>query len=561
MEKKSLFNRWFGFGKSAEAIKPMNPENKTNDPEIIRSGPATAQAHYTTSLTLSGFTAQHFDGEKNLGELGPIKEYFLAYDRLRVRSWQSLLESEISMFVIKKYLNWIVGNGLKVQSNPILQVLGGSKINLDGEAFNEVAETRFGVWASSPKSTYNGIRNLNHLAKEAYKNALVGGDCLVVLRFDGKWITVQLYDGCHVQSEQYGNDWMPRTLDNGNIEKNGIEMTPAGEHVRYTIRLQDGSFRKIEAKVAGMKMAFMVYGSDYRIDNSRGMPLLSVILETLKKLERYKEATIGSAEERQKIVYQIKHGVSSSGESPFMGKIAQALNADGPSEQLPETVDGQKLADHVTATTSKQTINMPIDAELASLESKNELYFKDFYMVNIDLVCAAIGIPPEVALSKYNSNYSASRAAIKDWEHTIKVAREDFSSQFYQPIYDLFLHVNILSGYIQAPGYIQAFMQQDEIALTAYRSAKFVGPSVPHIDPKKEVDAIRAALGPMGAMLPLTSLENAVEALNTGDSDSNMRQFAEEYKEGVRLGIIKEQKPNEKKPGSGNGGGEVAKPN
>jgi hypothetical protein len=61
------------------------------------------------------------------------------------------------------------------------------------------------------------------------------------------------------------------------------------------------------------------------------------------------------------------------------------------------------------------TYNMPRDSELKEVQSKNELYFKDFYTVNVDLVCSSINMPPEVAMSKYNSNYSASRAALKDW--------------------------------------------------------------------------------------------------------------------------------------------------
>ncbi len=42
-----------------------------------------AQANYGTMM---GSFAVSFDGEKNLGEIGPIKDYNLNYDALRLRS-------------------------------------------------------------------------------------------------------------------------------------------------------------------------------------------------------------------------------------------------------------------------------------------------------------------------------------------------------------------------------------------------------------------------------------------------------------------------------------------
>jgi len=44
-----------------------------------------------------------YDGEKNLGEIGPIKDYHMDYPALRARSWQSYIESEISQIVLNKF--------------------------------------------------------------------------------------------------------------------------------------------------------------------------------------------------------------------------------------------------------------------------------------------------------------------------------------------------------------------------------------------------------------------------------------------------------------------------
>ncbi len=483
--------------------------------------------------------AVSFDGEKNLGGIGPIKEYLPAYDLLRLRSWQAYMESDVAHTVLNRITTWVVGKGLKLQSEPSSFLLGLEGVTVDANSFSNEVEARFNTFRKSRKTDYSGMRNMDIIAEEAYLNAIIGGDCLVVQRFDGKNITIQLIDGCHIQSPMYGTEWYPQELANGNKIINGVELNSKGQHVRYWIRNNKNGFDKIDArgKSTGLLMAFMVYGMKHRLDNVRGVPLITVILETLKKLERYKEATIGSAEERQKIVYQIVHKEFSDGSNPLLSDAAKAINYNSDSDKIPVDVNGKQLADTVAATTEKETFNMPVGSELKGLESKNELYFKDFYSVNINIVCAALNIPPDVAMSLYNSNYSASRAAIKDWEHTLGIKRDRFSFYFYQPIYDFWMWVQVLTNKVKAPGYLNAVLEDNEMVLGAYRNARFVGANVPHIDPLKEVEAERLKLGTTGASIPLTTAEAATEALNGGDSGSNIEQYAEELAKTKSLGI------------------------
>lgn len=488
--------------------------------------------------------AVSFNGEKNLGEVGPIKNYMPDYDILRIRSWQSYLESEISKTVLDKFVLWMISKGLKLQSNPDKITLKSEGISINTEEFNAVTEARFGVWAKSKMSDYTGVSNLHGIAKEAFKNCKIGGDVLVILRYVNNTLKVEIKDGAHVQSPFYGSDFTPKFLDNGNKIVHGIELSPIGEHVAYNVRLESGKFERYLSvnPSTGLKQAFLVYGNKYRMDNHRGLPLIAVILETVKKLERYKEATVGSAEERQKIAYQIVHQNFSDGESPLAKSIAKAYDA-GASDHLPVTDDGRQLANTVAATTNKQTFNMPIGSELKALESKNELFFKEFYGTNSDIICSAVGIPPNVAFSIYNDSFSASRAATKDWEHTISVNRDDFSTQFYQEIYNFWLHTEILKNKIPTSGYLLAFYQNNYMAVEAYRTARFTGPMFPHIDPLKEVKAEREKLGTNADTIPLTTVEQATEVLNGGDSLSNMEQFSEEIKKAKELNIITESTP------------------
>ena len=206
---------------------------------------------------------------------------------------------------------------------------------------------------------------------------------------------------------------------------NGVEINDYGEAMAYWIRLDNLQCVRVETYTkTGTLQAFMVYGLDYHVDTFRGMPLLLAVLETMKKLDRYKEATVGSAEERAKITWFVEHAQYSTGEDPVSKLKAAAGHGVDPGTERIINELLKTIASGIRYTTGKQTLNMPIGATLKSLDVKNELYFKDFYNTNFEILCAAIGIPPEVALNKYNSSFSSSRGANKNREH--KILTDDY---------------------------------------------------------------------------------------------------------------------------------------
>lgn len=485
-----------------------------------------------------------FNGEKNFGEMGPPRLYTIDYEGLRMRSWQAYLESDITQTAIKRYATWTIGSGLKLQSEPPKQIFKMESIDLNVQEFCETVESRFSVYSNSKMADYSGMKTLGRIAKRAFINSIVGGDVLVILRLINNTVKVQLIDGSHVQYPFGNREWIQAATTNGNIIRDGIEIDSTGKHIAYYVKQRNLSYERIEARSnkQDLVISFMLYGLEYRLDNMRGIPLLTVVMEKMKKMERYAEAAVGSAEERQKIPFFFEHQLGASGENPMENALARLVDADNSTDDNPEDVHGNKLADRVAATMNKTVVNLYPGTTVKAVDSKNEMYYKDFFNVNFDHVCAAIGIPPNVAASKYDANFSASRAALKDWEHTIGEQRTDFSNDFYQHIYNFWLEVQILQSKVKAPGYLTAKVEKNEMVIEAYRTARFTGATVPHIDPVKEVEAERLKLGKLGDSIPLTTIEAATEALNGGDSDSNIEQFSEEYKSAKKFGLIQEIK-------------------
>lgn len=485
-----------------------------------------------------------YNGEKNMGEIGPIKNYILDYYGLSLRSWESILTNEISSTVIEKFVLWVIGSKLKLQAIPNKIVLKSEGIELDSEAFSTLVEAQFEVWCNSTVGDYSGMDNIHAKSEQAFINSIAGGDVVTILRLDEAFnMTIQLIDGSHVQSPTLGNDIFPLVLPNGNRIVNGIELDNKNQHVAYHIRKWgpltfNFETERIEARSAnGMQMAFLTKGKEYRLDNFRGVPSLTTILETLAKLDRYKEAAVGSAEEAAKIAYQVVHQAFSTGENPLDSQLAKAFNYDAVNTDIPRDQQGKILANTVAVSTNKQAFNNPVGSKIETLKNEAPLTFKDFYNVNRDSACAAILAPPEVMMSKYEASFSASRAALKDWEHTLNVKRTKFTRTWYQHVYNFWLEVQILKNKIQAPGYLLARMENNYMVVDSYRMCRFVGPQVPHIDPLKEVMAERAKLGVTGAAIPLTTVERATERLDGGESISNMEQYADELNRSKDLGL------------------------
>jgi capsid protein len=486
-----------------------------------------------------------YDGEKNLGGIGPVVDYTLDYEALRSRSWKAYLDSEVAQTILGKFSLWVIGSGLKLQAEPNKRTLELNGISLKTENFNEDVEALFSVFSNSKNTDFSGMRNFNQIAKKTFLHSLVGGDMLVIMRFSAKkGCTIQLVDGGNVcspfASAQYINE------ENGNIGntiRNGIEIDKEGKHVAYYVKTGTLAYERVKCtdNSSGLSVAFLVYGLEYRIDNLRGLPLLSAVMQTIAQMDRYKEATLGAAEENAKIVYTIEHAASgfSTGEDPLIAEMRRARGDI--QDDIPVDNDGNSIATKVAATTNKQTYNLPIGAQMKAHTSTKELHFKEFYNTNVNMVCATVGIPPNIAMSVYDGNYSASRAAIKEWEHTINVNRRDFYFQFYSKVYAFWLDIMILTNKVNAPGYIAARLSKNQYVLEAYRSARFIGSSVPHIDPLKEVEASRLKLGKLADSIPLSTVEQEVEALSTGDSDANIDQFAEELKMANKLGLKESQ--------------------
>ncbi len=483
-----------------------------------------------------------WDGEKTLGELGYVVKNIPNYESLRLRSLDAYIKTDVVKIIASKHFDWVVGSGLKLQVEPNRTVLESEGIKIDG-SFQKLVEARFMIYANSINCDYSKQKNLHQLAYDFYKAKYLEGDCLCICRFDDNGPNIQFVGAEHIRTpldEKSLKDFN----ESGNYIEHGIEFNSKGEHVAFYVckKSKDSlllDFERIEAygKNSGRKVAWMISGERISPDHKRCVPKISQILEKVNKLDRFVESSVSKSEQEAKMLYSITHQEYSTGEDPLQKVFEKKLKLD-----TTQVIDGYALADslanRVTETTSNMTINLPPGAKLESFSSTSNSNFEQFFDANFKTISASTGVPPEVALQSYNSNYSASRAAINSWGYIIDIDRKDFENQFYKPFYKLWLEFEILKNKIQAPKFIKALYENDFMVVDAYCQCRFIGKNMPHIDPLKEIKAIRAMLGDSD-QTPLISREQATESLNSGEWSENYSKNLEESK----IIIVKEE-PN-----------------
>jgi len=488
----------------------------------IASGEMQAYGDYSHKPYPSVYDS--WDGERNYGDLGFPINYTPDFRNLAIRSWQSFYESDITQIIIKNYLLWVVGKGLTLNSEPLEKYIKKIYPDFSRDNFTDEIEDMWQLFASSKRASFSEMQDLHQIAFEACLNAIVGGDVLVIMRYDGNYPTVQLIDGLHIMNPTSGV-WAEQARIAGNTIKEGVEVDKKGKHIAFYVQDDKGGFERIAAFNTKTKrpMAWLMYGFKYRLNDRRGMPLFAVVLEELKKLGRYKDATVSSAEENAKVAFTIEHDKDGSGENIFTNAVKQASLSGQPTVPESSRGTGDTLATRIAMTTNKQAFNLPPGASLHAHKNEAEISFKDFFSTNFDIICATMGVAPEVAMSRFNSNYSASRMASKMTEFKFRVDRDTFAKEFYKPIYEFWLDTRVLLGKINTPGYITSMIKGDYEMIAAFKTSEFIGVNMPHVDPVKEVNAEVLKINNL-----LTTREKAARDLGVGDWHQNIENLRQE---------------------------------
>jgi len=208
-------------------------------------------------------------GEKFVGGWGTTSSGALDYWTLRERSAQLFNENLYARGVIRRLVTNEINTGLTPDVEPNDELLPGMTAE-QAEEWSENTENRFEVWAKEPRlCDFEERRTLSALQREIRREALIEGDILIVLRYDGRTglPRIQLIQGSRVRS--------PIGVAKQQSERifNGVEVDERGRQIAYWVRDPKTNRSKRMAAVgarSGRRLAWLYYGTDRRTDQVRG---------------------------------------------------------------------------------------------------------------------------------------------------------------------------------------------------------------------------------------------------------------------------------------------------
>ena len=451
---------------------------------LVETSCVAAPTTATTDIEaprLRANTGSKWPGGYGYTELG-IKDYWT----LRARSADLFERNLYARGLIRRLVENEVNTGLHLEATPEEAILGKPEDSLAD--WSEETENRFALWGKNPAICDAKERSsFGALQAEARREALVGGDVLCVLKQDQrtKLPRIDLIPGERVQTP-----WA-RIADGTEICE-GVELDGAGRHVAYWVRQDDGTSKRLPAfgEKSGRRLAWLLYGTDKRVSDVRGTPLLGVVLQSLKELDRYRDAALRKAVINSMIALIVKKGEPGPGSN--MGRRAGV--ASGVATTSGTVGDTPRRWSFTEMIPGAVVEELNQGEEPMPFPSGADIDFREFEECVIASIAWTEGIPPEILTLSFSNNYSASQAAINEFKLHLNLARTDFGEQFCQPVYVEWLLASTLGGKVNAPGLLEAFRdyeQHDQWG--AWVSAEWSGHIKPAVDMSKLIVAYAAA--------------------------------------------------------------------
>ncbi|TAA45655.1 phage portal protein [Pseudoxanthomonas winnipegensis] len=222
----------------------------------------------------------------------------------------------------------------------------------------------------------------------------------------------------------------------------------------------------------GRRRVLHIWNDKERPGQVRGAPYLAPILEPLKQLERFTNAELMAA-------------VISAMLTVFIQRKGDETDDAGNPLDAFEPVDD---AGNIALGNGAIIDLAPGEEANAVNPSRPNAKFEPFFDAILKQIGAALELPLDVLLLQFNSSYSAARAAMLEAWRMFLCRRWLLTTQFCQPIYNLFLDEEVASGRLMLPGY------GDPTLRHAWSRALWIGPARGSMDEQKEASAAKTRI-------------------------------------------------------------------
>lgn len=434
-----------------------------------------------TAMALTG-VGGYFGGRRDRRRTRSWRPYDSSADQaiipdlpdLRSRSRDLVRNMPIATGAIETAVTNIVGDGLTLQSTIDREYLGLSEQEAD--AWQAAAEREFRLWAGT--SDFTRAQPWQEQQDLALRSVLESGDMLVVRRYrrdagDTYGTKLQFVEADRISNPQLAAD-KPELIAGVALDKDGVA---TGFHIADK---HPGEFFGSAAKWStvparskkGIPLALHLF-TRKRPGQTRGVPYLSPVIESLKMLGNYSEAEVTAA---------------------VIGAMFTVFVTTKPDDETNDIIGTTKSDSDVAVNDSGKEIALEDAGAIVELDEGQDVtianpgrpnpVFDAFMTAMLRQVGVALELPFELLVKHFTASYSASRAALEMAWQFFRRRRTWMARRFCQPIYEWVLEEAIARGRLAAPGFFE-----DPLIRQAYCQAQWIGPMRPSIDPKKDSDA------------------------------------------------------------------------
>lgn len=408
--------------------------------------------------------------------------------RQRAESRELRRTNPIATGAIETNLNRVVGTGLQPVPEPDARVLGWTEEQV--AEFKEIVSREFSLWADSKECTLDGGQTFYERQQLVLGARLESGDCFTILPDAERGTPTQPYR-LRLQIIEADRCATP-AADTGKLDiVEGVRLSGGAPVAYHILDAHPGAFNALgktamtgrwyEAIGSSGRRRILHHYRPTRPEQTRGVPYLAPVIQVIKDLGRYTEAEISAAVVSAFYTVFIEQD-GASAPAPVFGAEQGATSATA-NETVPPS--GQEIEMGPAAVIG---LAKGEKANFANPNRPNTAY-EPFVSGLLTLIGAGLGLPVELLIKKFNSSYSASRAALLDaWQH-FRTERTWLALSFCQPVYETWMAEAVSTGRIRAPGFFS-----DPLVRWAYTRAAWHGDSQGSLNPKDEVAAYRDAI-------------------------------------------------------------------
>jgi lambda family phage portal protein len=467
---------------------------------------------------------------KGLSASGRTIHY--SHSRIRQNARDSMQDSPQAKMIVDRFADTVVDTGLKLKPSPKYKILGISAE--EAESWAEDVAERFDSWAKSKKSdrsernTFYQNQRLYHVFQQREN------DMFVRFFYNGSKklsnpLQIKFIDPNQIRGYAWTSSHATYSHDDGIIRD------AAEREIGYKIwEYKNGDYTERQIPAIGAKSGrpMMIHGYNPEYANQgRGYSRLSHILQEIENLTDFTVSHIMKAIQQTIFTMWVKPSENNPASNPIEGQV-------GPREEVTyntteqennvETEDDDPVVKY--AGIPEATFDVPGSVGVFNLQEGEELKpfehtapvdkYDNFVDAFFKHLSASMSMPAEVALMRFEQNYSASRGALTLFWRVAQIWRREMESDFLSPVYESWMSEEIAAGRILAPGWNIPVMRQ------AWLNSWWSGAPMPNIDPMKTAKADQLYVE-MGAQ----TLDDVAENLNGSSGKSNRAKLAREFEE------------------------------